>query len=1128
MTPMNDMPTILIVDDTPSNLSVVVTLFEDRGYRVAIAQDGEECLQRTLLLQPDLILLDAMMPGMDGFETCRSLKKHGSTRDIPVIFMTALAMPEHKLKGFRAGAVDYVTKPLQIEEVMARVETHLKLSTAQRKLEEQNAQLEQHRRELEQRVAERTVELAAREREFRTLAENLPDNLARYDRRCRLIYMNSRLERFLGKTLAERAGKTPQESAPGEIFSGYQAGLIATIETGNPGEMELVFPGAGDDARYHHIRFVAERDERGEIVGALAIGRDITERKRAEQQLAMLGAAISQMHEAAYFVDDQARIFYVNDEASRQLGYSRDEFLGMTVMDIAPDWTREMVVNAWQGLGENGAITFEAEHRRKDGGILPVEINVTYMVHDGKAFGLAVVRDITERKRAERELHLRNRALDHAFDATYIIGEDLRLRYVNEAAVRTLGYSREELLAMTLLDIDPNVTREMMREVMRQTAEGGVFRTVESTHRRKDGSVFPIEVGATVFDYEGEILHLTTVRDISERKEAERRLHEKQQAIRAAVENSPDAVVRYDAGLRRIYVNPAMQRAFGLPREDILGKTPEVPGAIMGSDYLQALKQVFSSGREVCAELPFSVPGGETRWVDLRFVPEFGTDGKVSTVLAIGRDITERKRAEEALTVREREFRTLAENIPDHIIRYDRNGRKVYLNMATARLMGVRPDEVLNQTPEETPPDKRAMKIDGFAECLRQVLETGEAQELEVTLRHAEIGEQVHNVRFVAERDEQGGIVGALMVGRDITAMKIIENELAEREQRYREIFDNAVEGMYLLEVTEDGRFRNLDINPALAASTGIPREAMIGRFVDETVPEDIGRTVVEKYRRCVAAGKTIEESMELDLPSGKRHYLSTVTPIRLGGRIHRLIGISRDITELKRAEKELQESRAQLRGLTARREAAREEERKYIAREVHDELGQLLTGLQLNVSVLTHKFAADSQALREQLRETMMLTDKSLAVVRNVASALRPAALDMGIYSALEWLIGRFSTNTGIRCELHAEDMDIQLDETRAVAIFRIVQESLTNVSRHAEACKVDVTFGKQGADYRLGVADDGKGFEVSAKKLDSYGLVGIRERALMLGGVVNIESHPGKGTLIEVRIPIKHQEES
>ena len=159
-------PTVLIVDDTPANVGILVEYLEGRQVRVAVAQEGEEGLARAEFVQPDLILLDVMMPGMDGFETCRRLKASPRTCDIPVIFMTALSETHDKVAGFAAGGVDYVTKPFQIDEVWARVTTHLALRSAQKRLAEQNAKLRRTEAELlaandllEQRVAERTAEL---------------------------------------------------------------------------------------------------------------------------------------------------------------------------------------------------------------------------------------------------------------------------------------------------------------------------------------------------------------------------------------------------------------------------------------------------------------------------------------------------------------------------------------------------------------------------------------------------------------------------------------------------------------------------------------------------------------------------------------------------------------------------------------------------------------------------------------------------------------------------------------------------------------------------------------------------------------------------------------------------------
>ena len=158
--------TVLIVDDTPANSGVLVDYLEDNGFRVVVAQDGAECIKRAQFAQPDVILLDVMMPGMDGFETCRRLKASQQTADIPVIFMTALTDPVEKVNGFGVGAVDYVTKPFQIEEVLARVNTHLALRSMQKQLQAQNEQLQQEiavRRvaEAELRLTQYSVDHAA-------------------------------------------------------------------------------------------------------------------------------------------------------------------------------------------------------------------------------------------------------------------------------------------------------------------------------------------------------------------------------------------------------------------------------------------------------------------------------------------------------------------------------------------------------------------------------------------------------------------------------------------------------------------------------------------------------------------------------------------------------------------------------------------------------------------------------------------------------------------------------------------------------------------------------------------------------------------------------------------------------
>jgi PAS domain S-box-containing protein len=234
------------------------------------------------------------------------------------------------------------------------------------------------------------------------------------------------------------------------------------------------------------------------------------------------------------------------------------------------------------------------------------------------------------------------------------------------------------------------------------------------------------------------------------------------------------------------------------------------------------------------------------------------------------------------------------------------------------------------------------------------------------------------------------------------------------------------------------------------------------------------------------------------------------------------IVGTVQDITERKRTEEELLASREQLRELSAYLEAIREEERRHIALEIHDELGQLLTALKMDVALLKMRVVADGEATRkiDDIRE---LVEKTIWMVRNVASHLRPAALNFGIVSALEWLAEDFSRRNGMPCQLVVRGGEPTLADAHATAVFRIVQESLTNVSRHAGASRVAVTLVSTELALDLRVSDDGQGFDLeSAQRGYSYGLLGMGERARLIGGTLHVDSAPGAGTMVSINLPL------
>jgi PAS domain S-box-containing protein len=229
------------------------------------------------------------------------------------------------------------------------------------------------------------------------------------------------------------------------------------------------------------------------------------------------------------------------------------------------------------------------------------------------------------------------------------------------------------------------------------------------------------------------------------------------------------------------------------------------------------------------------------------------------------------------------------------------------------------------------------------------------------------------------------------------------------------------------------------------------------------------------------------------------------------------------DITEQKQMRSDLVLSRDLIRELAARNEAARETERKHIARDVHDELGQALSALRMDVFMLRRDYQGTIPALTDKLVGMCALVDRAIADVRSIASSLRPAALDMGFFPAIDWLRDEFVSRTDIPCELNIDARSLELDELRAVVLYRIIQESLNNISKYAQARCVDVSVVRIGERVHVMIRDDGCGFDVNeALTRKTYGLLGMQERAVVLDGNLRVSSRVGEGTRIELSFPL------
>jgi PAS domain S-box-containing protein len=338
---------------------------------------------------------------------------------------------------------------------------------------------------------------------------------------------------------------------------------------------------------------------------------------------------------------------------------------------------------------------------------------------------------------------------------------------------------------------------------------------------------------------------------------------------------------------------------------------------------------------------------------------------------------------------------------------------------------------------------------------------------------------------------------------RDITLRLRNEQELARSEARLRGILDSAMDAI----ITVDGSQRVVLFNKAAEQVFLCPREQAVGAPLDWFIPE--------RFR--AGHHQLVRDFGEAAAPSRRMGHARVVMGLRRNGEefpIEASIShvteqgqrfftvILRDVTQRVRNEQALQQSREELREFAEAANSVREQEKSRIARELHDELGQALTALKLDVAWLREHAANGDEAVRGKLAAMQFLLDGTVASARRISADLRPLMLDdLGLLAACEWLVNSFTQRTGVRCELVVSGAGLDLPEPYATSLFRVLQESLTNAAKHAEATQVEVTLEHAGSEIVLCIIDNGIGFDArEAGKPGSFGLIGLRERAYLL----------------------------
>jgi PAS domain S-box-containing protein len=496
------------------------------------------------------------------------------------------------------------------------------------------------------------------------------------------------------------------------------------------------------------------------------------------------------------------------------------------------------------------------------------------------------------------------------------------------------------------------------------------------------------------------------------------------------------------------------------------------------------------------------------------------------------RELTRRREAEKALRKSEERYRSLYNNTPAMLHSVDPSGNLLSVSDYWCEMLGYRREEVIGRNILEfhTEVSRRGAVEIVFPEFMNKGFVK------EVSFQFVKKSGEIIDILLsaFAERNDQGDILRSLSISIDVTerlkaekALKEAKEELSrysqdlERQIRKRtreitSIFKYTPAVVYIKD--REGRYTL--INPRFEKLFGLNQEEVRGKTDYDIFPKDTADRLQANDLKVLATRECQQVEEQIPQGDGLHTYLSVKFPIYDDAKVvSGLCGISTDITEVKKAQD-------QLRRLSGSIIAGQEQERTAVARELHDELGQMLTALRLDCVWLSERLKGTDDKATERASGMCSLIDKGIQEVRDLAVRLRPGVLDrLGLVDALEWYTMDFERRTGIPCFFEHDGVPV-IPDNLATAAYRIAQEALTNVARHAQANLVNVALQAQDGLLTLTVSDNGQGFD--ATKLteeEGLGIAGMQERASLAGGDLEVQSQKGKGTRVSFKVPISSE---
>jgi PAS domain S-box-containing protein len=514
-------PTVLAVNDEPNVLGLLTVLLEREGYKVIAAESGTRALELAFKIEPDIIISDVVMPLMDGFELCHRLKEDSRTAFVPVLLMSAVRTgAADSLNGLVAGADDYLEIPFRRQELLVKVA--------------------------------RLTERHRVERHYREIVEESADIIYTRDMDGHITSINEAGARFFGRTAEELVG-VPLSALVGEERAAKDIAEAQQITSQEPMRWVNCLNDAEGTERYLEGIITLERDAQGEPVGVRGVVRDITERMRVEEAMReseeRYRALVEQSSDGILIIDiETKRILEANPAYCKLLGYTSEEMIELTLNDVVTTSSERIDESIGRVLIGGYHFIGERQHRRRDGSLVDVEVSVNSVSFGGKQVLCAVVRDITERKRAEEALRDNEKRYRDLFENAndLIYTHDLKGNFtsLNKAGERITGYTRDEAVRMNIAQVVVPDHLEKAREMIARKTSEEVSTVYELDINAKDGRRVSLEVSTRLIYGDGRAIGVQGIaRDVTERKRAELALA--QQVKRETLINRISGAVRH-------------------------------------------------------------------------------------------------------------------------------------------------------------------------------------------------------------------------------------------------------------------------------------------------------------------------------------------------------------------------------------------------------------------------------------------------------------------------------------------------------------------------------------------------------------------------------------------------------